>query len=83
MIEEIDRLETEHQRRVVMLLEYGCGEQNCLETMRRARSNDTAEAAHRVTVFLRIVRKIVEPSLHGDGRVKPSNQPALGRREAL
>jgi hypothetical protein len=79
MIEEIYRFEAEHQRWVAMLLEHGCGEEDRFETMSGARADDATESAHRLTVFLGVIWKLVEPLLHGSRSSEALNDPALGR----
>jgi hypothetical protein len=81
VIQKIDRLESKYQRRISMLLECDSGEQRCLETMRGASANDTAESAHRVACRLAVVGKIVEPPLNSERGAQRIYQAALDWRK--
>ena len=64
VVEQIDRLEAEDERRIAVLLEDDGRRERRLETVRRARAHDATEAAQRLTAGLGVVRQGVEPRLH-------------------
>src|SRR5688572_12660461 len=82
VIEKIDRLEAEHERRVTVLLQHCGREENRLQAVGGARANDATEASHRVAVQLSVIRKLVEPRLNGGWGAQPHDDPALGRGHA-
>jgi hypothetical protein len=70
VIEQVDRLEAEHERRIPVLFENSRGKQCSFETVSSARARDTAKAAHGVSGRLSIVWKVVEPSLNRQRRAE-------------
>ena len=81
MIEQIDRLEAENQRRVAMLLEDHSRRECGLEAMRHPRPDHTTKAAERLTACLDVVRQVVEPLLDGAGRPETRHYALLRRGE--
>ena len=77
MIELVDRLEAEDERRVAVLLEHDRGEQRRLEAMRAAVADDAAKAAQRgASVRLVVVGQAIQIALDRERRAKP----AISRR---
>lgn len=81
MIEQVYRLEAQHERRMAVLLENGRGEQCCFETVSSARACDTSKPPHRVTSRLSIVWEIVQPSLNRERCAKLVYKSPLTRSE--
>jgi hypothetical protein len=83
MIEVVDRLEAEEQRRVAMRLEDDGGKQGGLETVRAPLADDAPEAAQGgpAARFL-VVRQRIEVLLDGARRPQPGDQAPLPEREA-
>ena len=81
MIEQIDRLEAEDQRRIPMLLENHSGRQGGFQAVRRAGAHDPAERPQRLALLLLVVREIVQPVLHSGGRAQPGDEPPFRRRQ--
>jgi hypothetical protein len=78
VIEVVDRLEAQNQRRKTVLLEDDGGEERRLEAMRAAVPDDSAEAPQGcATVRLLVVRQPVEIALNIQRRPQPRNQPSL------
>ena len=82
MVEVVDRLEAEEQRRVAVRLEDDGGEQRRLETVRAPLADDAPEAAQRgpAARFL-VVGQRVEVALDGARRPQPRDQAPLAGRE--
>ena len=77
VIELVDRLEAEDERRVAVLLEDDRREQRRLEAMRAAVADDAAKAAQRrAPAGLVVVGQAVEVALNGERRA----QVAISRR---
>ena len=82
MIEMIDRLEAEHERRVAVLLEHDGREQRRLEAMRDAVADDAAKAAERgAAAGLLVVGKAIEILLHRQRCAEARDEPPLARGE--
>ena len=81
MIEQVDRLEAQHKRRIAVLLENSGCEQCCFETVSSARACDTPKPAHRVTSRLSIVWETVQPSLNCERCAKLVYKSPLTRSE--
>ena len=77
VIEQVDRLEAEDERRIAVLLEDHRRRQRRLEAVRGAGANDAAEASQRLAALFGVVRQRIEPPLHGRGRAQPRDDPAL------
>src|SRR5215467_8655715 len=78
MIEPINRLETEHERRVPVVFQHDSREQHSLETVRAPMMDDAAEAPQRrASVRLGVVWKIVEVALNRKRRAQIRHEPAL------
>ena len=79
MVEQVDRLEAEHERRIAVLFEDdGCRERR-LETMGGACPDDPAEAAERFTAALGVVGQRVQPVLHRGRRTQTRDEPPFAR----
>ena len=78
VVEMVDRLEAQEQRRVAVRLEDDGGEQRRLEAMRAPFADDAAEAAQRRAAagFL-VVGQRVEVALDGARRPQPRDQAPL------
>ena len=84
MIELVDRLEAEDERRIAVLFEHDRREQRGFETMRAAAAERRREAAQRrAAVRLLVVGKRVEIPLNRSRRSEARDQPSLARREAM
>jgi hypothetical protein len=83
VVELVDRLEAEDQRRIAVLLEHDGGEEGGLEAMRGAVADDAAEAAQGRAAGRRlgVIRQAVQIVLNGERRPQPRDQAALARRE--
>lgn len=77
MIEQIYRLEAQHQRRISVLLERRGGEHRGFETVNGACPNDAAESAHGVASGFSIVGEIVQPALNARRRAKLVDETPL------
>ena len=64
MVEQVDRLEAQDERRIAVLLEDDGRRQRRLEAVRRAVADDAAEAAQRLAAGLGVVGQGVELALH-------------------
>jgi hypothetical protein len=64
VIEKVDRLESENERRIAMLLKQRCSEQCGFETVSGSRSHYTAKSTHRVAGWFSIIWQVVQPPLH-------------------
>jgi hypothetical protein len=83
VIEPVDRLEAEKERRVAVLFKHDGGEQRGLETMRGPLADDAAETALRgASARFLVVGKMIEIPLHCERRPQPRNEPALAESEA-
>jgi hypothetical protein len=81
VVEQIDRLEAQYERRIAMLFEDD-GRKECgLETVRCSRIDDATKTAQRLAADLGVVRQGVEPRLNGIRRSQARNEAALLRRE--
>jgi hypothetical protein len=83
VIELVDRLEADDERRIAVLLEHGGGKQRRFETVRRVVPDDAAEAAQRRASGRRlgVVRKRVEVALNRQRRAQALDQASFGWRE--
>ena len=81
MVEQVDRLEAEDERRIAVLLEDDGRRERRLEAMRGARPHDAAEAAERFAALLVVVGQRVQPALHGGRRPQTRDEPALAGRQ--
>jgi len=77
MVEKIDRLESEYEGRITVLLESRRSKQDGLEAMRCSRADNSAESTHRLARRLSIVWEIVEPPLNPERRAKLANDSPL------
>jgi len=78
VIELVDRLEAEDERRIAVLLERRRGEQRGLQAVRAAVADDAAEAAlRRAAVRLFVVRKTVQELLNGERRPETRDEPTF------
>ena len=78
MIELVDRLEAEDERREAVLFEDDRGEERGFVTMRAAVAHNPAEAAQRrASSGLLVVRELVKVPLHGERRPQPLDEPPL------
>src|SRR5438034_5632545 len=62
VVEQVDRLEAQDERRVAVLLEDDGGRERGLETVRGATLDDAAKAAQRLAALLVVVRQRVQPA---------------------
>ena len=84
VIELVDRLEAEDQRRIAVLLEHDRREERRLEAVRAAVADDAAEAAQRrAAARLVVVGQAVQIALHGERRAQPRDQPPLAAARAM
>src|SRR5207247_10423756 len=74
------RFESEHRRRISMLLEDRRGGQRGLETMGLARPDDPAKGAEGLAAFLVVVGEGLEPPLHPLRRRRPLEAATFLRR---
>src|SRR6185503_256829 len=74
-------LESKNQWRITVLLESRRSKQNCFQAMRRTSSHNSPKSAHRVTGWLSVVRKIVEPPLHFERSSELTYNAPLARCE--
>ena len=81
MVEAVDQLEGEQQRRVAVVLEHAGREQRGFEAVRRAMPHHLPEAPQRVAALFRVVGQPVEIALHRIRRAQPLDQAALGGGE--
>jgi hypothetical protein len=77
VIEQVDRLEAQDERRVSMLLHDRRGGECGFETVCRACTDDTTKAPQRLAPGLRVVRQCVQPALDGERRTKPVDDLTL------
>jgi hypothetical protein len=78
VVEQVDRLKAQNQRRVAMLLEDHRRGESGFETMRGAVSDDAAEAAQRLAMLLVVVRQRVQPALDRKRRSQMFDDPPFG-----
>ena len=82
MIQIVDRLEAQDERRVAVLFHHDRGEERRLEAVRRSFADDTAEAAKGgASVRFLVIRKMIEVALHEMRRPQSRNQPSLTSAE--
>ncbi len=83
VVEVIDRLEAEDERRVSVLFEDDGGRERRLEAVRGPVANDSSEAAKRRAPGRRlsVVSERVEIALHGERRAQPLDEAPFDRRE--
>ena len=78
VVQLVDRLEAEDERRVAVRLERHRGEQRRLEAMRAALADYAAEAAQRgAAARLLVVGEVVQIALDGEGGPKLRDEPPL------
>ena len=80
MVELVDRLEADDERRIPMLLEHRRREERRLEAMRGVMPHDAAKTAQRGAARRRlgVVGKRVQIALNRERRAQPRDQPSLG-----
>ena len=83
MIELVDRLEAENERRIAVLFEDDGGKERGFEAVRAAVPHHAAKAAERRAFRLRfrVVGQPIQIALHVEGRAQARDQPALAGRE--
>lgn len=81
VVEEVNRLESQKERRIAVLLENDSGSEGGFEAMSLSRANYPTECPHRIAALLTVVWKRVQPALNRGRRTKPVDQPLLGRGE--
>src|SRR5688500_12141618 len=83
MIELVDRLEAEDERRMAVLLENHCGGQRSFQAMRGAMPDHAAKTSKRRAAWrrFRVVGKVVQEPLYGERRSQSLDDSALGARE--
>jgi hypothetical protein len=81
VVEQIDRLEAEDQRRIAVLLEDDGGGDRRLQTVRHSGAHDAAKAAQRLAALLDVVRQFVQPVLNGRRRPHARDDAPFRRRE--
>ena len=64
VIEQVDRLEAEDQRRVAVLLHDHRRRERRLQAVRRAGADHTAKAAQRLAALLGVIGQRIQPLLH-------------------
>ena len=79
MIEQIDRLEAEDQRRIAMLLEDDGRRERGFQAVRGAGADDAAKRSQRLAALFLVVRKIVQPVLDGGRRAQACESRAARR----
>ena len=78
MIQIVDRLEAQDERRITVPFHHDRGEERRLEAVRRSFADDAAEAAKGgASVRFLVIRKMIEVALHEMRRPQSRNQPAL------
>src|SRR5262249_53210174 len=82
VVERVDRLDAQDQRRKTMLLEDDGGEQRRLQTVRTPLADHAAKRSQRrPPARLLVVGQRVEMRLHGGRRSERCDQPPLARAE--
>ena len=81
VVEEVYRLETEHERRESALLEYDSRRYGSLQAMGGASANHSAKASQSLTALFSIVGEGIEPALSCSGRAEAANEPLFSRGE--
>lgn len=81
VVEEVDRLESQKERGIAVLLENDSGSEGGFEAVSLSGANDPAECPHRIAALLIVVWERVQPALNRGRRTKPVDQPLLGRGE--
>ena len=80
VIEQVDRLEAQDERRIPVLLEDDRRRQRRFQAMRGAGPDHAAERAQRLAALLVVVGKRVQPALDGVGRPQARDEAALRSR---